>query len=102
MTFRSRKLLDLAHNMPCMADFPHQCYEHLGCDPAHSDSHIFGRGIGHKSNDFAFAAMCNNSHKMLDTFEREVKFMEWLRAYSKTQSYLWENELIIVNKGKKL
>ncbi len=96
MTYRNRKLLDLAHNMPCMATFDHQCFGYLGCDPAHSDSNIFGRGINHKSNDFAFAAMCNNSHKMLDTFDKELKFFEWLRAYVKTQEYLWENELIKV------
>lgn len=96
MTYRNRKLLDLAHDMPCMADFPHQCMGHLGCDPAHSDSHIFGRGIGHKSNDFAFAAMCNPAHRMLDTFDHDTKFFEWLRAYSKTQRYLWEQGLIKV------
>lgn len=96
MTYRNRKLLDLAHDMPCMAGFDHQCYGYLGCDPAHSDSHIFGRGCGHKSHDFAFAAMCNNAHKMLDTFDRDTKFFEWLRAYSKTQEYLWENNKLTI------
>lgn len=98
MTYRNRKLLDLAHDAPCFADFPHQCYEHLGCDPAHSDSSIFGRGHGHKSHDFAFASLCNNAHKALDTMPREEKFMSWLRAYVKTQNWLWENGLIKVAK----
>ena len=97
-TYRNRKLLNLAHNMPCMATFEHECFGYLGCDPAHSDSKIFGRGFGHKSNDWAFAAMCNNSHKMLDTFDRELKFYEFLRAYSATQKYLWENGLIGLTK----
>ena len=98
MTYRNRKLLDLAHDMPCFADFPHDCYEYMGCDPAHSDSQLFGRGHGHKSHDFAFAAMCNNAHRDLDHMEREEKQAEWLRAYVKTQNYLWENNLIKVAK----
>ena len=98
MTYRNRKLLDLAHSMPCMAPFPHDCHAHLGCDPAHSDSSFFGRGHGHKSHDFAFAAMCNNAHMALGRMGRELKFGEWMRAYVKTQVYLWENNLIGVMK----
>lgn len=98
--YRNRKLLDLAHNMPCMADFPHQCTGYLGCDPAHSDSSIFGRGFSFKSHDFAYAAMCNPSHKMLDTFDNEAKKFEWLRAYVKTQKYLWENKLVRVSRAE--
>lgn len=96
MTYRNRKLLDLAHGMPCMATFEHKCTGYQGCDPAHSDWSMFGRGGYHKSQDFAFAAMCNPSHKMLDTLDRELKRMEWLRAYVRTQEYLWENKLIKV------
>lgn len=91
MTYRNRKLLDLAHTAPCMADFQHECGGWQGCDPAHSDWSMFGRGHGHKSNDWAFAFMCNSSHKMLDTMRRELKRMEWLRAFVKTQNWLWEN-----------
>lgn len=98
MTYRDRKLLDLAHEMPCFAAFPHECYAYLGCDPAHSDSSIFGRGIGHKTHDWAYAAMCNTAHSMLATFDREQKSSEWLRAFVKTQTYLWENKLIKVAK----
>ncbi len=86
MTFRSRRLLDLAHDMPCMCEFPHQCTAYLGCEPMHSDSHIFGRGGWHKSHDFAFASGCRTAHKMLtakvnDDVKREQKFYDWLRAY---------------------
>lgn len=99
MTYRNRKLLDMAHSMPCMATFPHECFGYLGCDPAHSDSHLFGRGMGHKSHDFAFAAMCNSAHMELDRFfDKEIKDYEWLRAYVKTQEYLWENGMLKVNK----
>lgn len=91
MSYRNRRLLDLAHDAPCFADFDHVCYGYMGCDPAHSDSSIFGRGHGHKSHDFAFAALCNNAHKMLDSLSREDKFHTWLRAYVKTQEWLWTN-----------
>src|SRR6188768_2027894 len=96
MTFRSRKLLNLAHECPCLAQFTHTCSEYQGVEPAHSDQQIFGRGHGHKSHDFAFAAMCHTAHMMLDTFEREVKQAEWLRAYVKTQEWIWQNELVVV------
>lgn len=62
----------------------------------HADSHIFGRGAGHKSHDFAFASGCRNAHALLtakvkDDMERDIKFYAWLRAYSKTQEWLWTN-----------
>jgi hypothetical protein len=98
VTYRSRKLLDLAHEAPCFADYAHKCGEYEGCEPAHSDSHIFGRGHGHKSNDFAFASMCHEAHMLLDKMEREEKFFAWLRAYAKTQNWLWVNGLIKVVK----
>jgi hypothetical protein len=94
MTFRSRKLLDLAHYMPCFADWPHECVGYNGCEPAHSDSHFFGRGIGHKADDCFFASLCRNAHaditaKVNDETERDQKFYDWLRAYVKTQTWLW-------------
>lgn len=62
----------------------------------HSDHHIFGRGGWHKSHDFAFAAGCRTAHKMLtakvnDETTREQKFFDWLRAFVKTQEWLWVN-----------
>lgn len=89
MTVRNRKLLDQAHDAPCFADFPHDCTGWQGCEPAHSDSQVFGRGHGHKSNDWAFAALCHNAHMGLDGMERDEKFWAWLRAFSKTQTWLW-------------
>lgn len=96
MTFRSRKLLDLAHTGPCFADFPHLCTAHQGCEPAHSDSSLFGRGMGHKTPDWAIAFMCHNAHKLLtakvgDDMDRETKFYHWLRAHVRTMNHLFEN-----------
>lgn len=102
MTFRSRRLLDLAHSMPCMAKFEHACTGWQGCEPAHSDSLMFGRGNSHKSSDWAFAAMCHTAHMALDTFDREAKQAEWLRAFISTQEHLWTEGLIIVNPKRKV
>jgi hypothetical protein len=101
MTFRCRALLDLAHDMPCFVDWPHECTAYLGCEPMHSDSHIFGRGHGHKAHDFAFASGCRNAHAILtpkvnDDVEREAKFYCWLRAYAKTLEWLWTQKRIKV------
>lgn len=91
MTFRSRKLLNLAHTDTfCRADFEHVCTGWQGCEPAHSDSHLFGRGAGHKSADWATAHLCHNAHMALDTMERDEGFYAWLRAYIATQNYLWD------------
>lgn len=100
MTFRSRKLLDLAHSCTqCMAGFAHACTGWQGCEPAHSDSQMFGRGHGHKAADWATAFVCHAAHMELDRFDRETKQAEWLRAFVKTQNYLWTNELIAVRKA---
>ena len=101
VTFRSRKLLDIAHTGPCFADFPHLCTAHLGCEPAHSDSLIFGRGSWHKTPDWAVAFMCHNAHvemtaKVGGSMPREEKFYAWLRAYVRTMNYLFENAKVKV------
>lgn len=98
MTYRNRSLLDLAHSAPCCAEFKHECSEYQGVEPAHSDAQIWGRGHSHKSHDFAFAACCHTAHMMLDTFEREIKQAEWLRAHVKTMGWLWSNGYLQVNK----
>lgn len=101
MTYRSRALLDLAHESPCHAQFPHECSQYDGVEPAHSDAQIWGRGHGHKSHDFAFAACCHTAHMMLDTFEREVKQTEWTRAHVATMEWLWSNGYLTINRNPK-
>lgn len=96
MTYRNRKLLDLAHDAPCFVDEPHKCNDFDGCVPMHADSSIFGRGGWHKSHDFAFASGCPNAHALItakvgDDMERERKFYIWLRAHVRTWEWLWEN-----------
>jgi len=106
MTYRNRKLLDLAHKIPCMAQFPHGCIQHLEVEPpaeyaveaAHSDSSMFGRGMRLKTPDWAFAAMCHTAHLMLSDMGREEKFSEWLRGFKLTFDYLFDKKLIGVLK----
>jgi len=97
MTYRNRQLLDLAHEAPCFAKFPHDCNAHMGCVPAHSNWLLFGRGSSHKTPDWAFAAVCSNAHRDIDPslaprFDREQRQTEWTIAYIGTQNWLWENE----------
>jgi hypothetical protein len=96
VTFRSRALLDLAHEAPCMASFRHQCTGHLGCEPAHSDSQIHGRGFGHKAADWAVAFMCHEAHRAISAvinpqFDRAQKQAEWYLAHVRTLNWLFEN-----------
>lgn len=93
MTYRNRRLLDLAHDMPCQARFPHTC--NGPSVPAHSNQQIFGRGFAHKSGDMFFAAICPAAHDQIDGrhpgMDKETKQAEWLRAYIATQQWIWEN-----------
>lgn len=96
MTYRNRKLLDLAHDMPCQARFAHVC--NGPSIPAHSNQQMYGRGHAHKSDDCFFAAVCPAAHDAIDGraggLEREIKQAEWLFAFIATQRYLWENKKI--------
>lgn len=107
MTYRNRKLLDLAHEVPCKAQFKHDCTGAYVQDnglylsiPAHSNRSIFGRGGWHKSPDNFFAAVCPPAHDLIDGraggWDKETKDAEWLRAYVATQVHLWAEGLVKV------
>lgn len=95
MTHRSRKQLNLARAMSCKAKFPHQCTGWQGCEPAHTNMGIFGKGKGLKAPDWAWASMCHNAHAMIDhravsDMDNEQKHTEWMIAFKATQDELWE------------
>lgn len=100
MTYRNRALLDLAHDAPCLAQFPHRCSG--PSVPAHSNEQRHGRGHGHKADDCFFAIVCPEAHDYLDGrkggWAKEEKRAEWDRANVATQRYLWTNKLIEVRK----
>ena len=97
MTFRSRPLLDLCHELPCMAKFSHDC--NGPSVPAHSNQLKHGRGHGHKSADWAVAATCPEAHSYIDGvkggWDKETKHAEWERAHIATMDYLFTNKLVI-------
>ncbi len=106
MTFRDRDLLDLAHIMPCQAQFAHFCIQHTPVDPpaeyaveaAHSDQLRHGRGKDFKTPDWKIAALCHTAHTHLDTLTREDKADEWDRAHDATLDYMFIHKLIGVLK----
>ena len=68
--------------------------------PCHSNQSIFGRGASLKSHDWAFCAGCRDAHDYLDGrkggWDKETKHAEWLRAFVKTQNYLWQEGKVMV------
>lgn len=100
MTYRSRAHLDLVHDCPCMVDLPHEC-RGLS-EPMHSNDLMFGRGASFKAPDWAVAAGCHNGHGLIDGrsggLPKDEKRAAWLRAFIRTQNWLYENAKLIPNK----
>ncbi len=69
--------------------------------PCHSNQQIFGRGFSFKAHDWAFAGCCAEAHEFIDGrkggWDKETKHAEWLRAFVKTQTYLWQEGKIKVS-----
>ena len=97
MTFRSRTFLDLCHDLPCQAKFPHIC--NGPSIPAHSNQLKHGRGHGFKCSDVFVAAVCPDAHDFIDGrkggWDKETKHAEWERAHIATMDYLFTNKLVI-------
>lgn len=98
----NRRLLDLAHEMPCFATMPHRCTAHLGCHPAHANWQRWGKGVGKKVSDWAFASVCGEAHKILDgklghdTLPQDEREYFWLEAFISTQDHIWAERLVRV------
>lgn len=98
MTFRSRKLLDLAHEAPCMLQLGA-----FGCGrdasvPCHSDMLRHGRGVGHKSHDCLAVPGCPGCHA---AFTRGLQGHDayegvWMRAMERYLVWMWQNEKVRV------
>jgi hypothetical protein len=66
--YRNRRLLDLAHKVnECQFRLP-VCrgYAPEGCEPAHSNFQIHGKGKGLKSSDDEHCASCHDCHIYFD------------------------------------
>lgn len=93
------KLTRLAKHVPCMFTFQHYC--HGASMPCHSNWQVWGKGVGLKSHDWAFAAGCSNAHDAIDnklnrTLSQDERHYYWLEAFVSTQTYLWDNGLVRV------
>jgi hypothetical protein len=92
-THRDRKLLDVAHEAPCMLLIS---TEECGTNPSvpcHSDLLRHGRGVGHKSHDCLAVAGCPTCH---DLFTRKylgspLYEATWLAAMERYYVWLWRN-----------
>lgn len=76
MTFRSRKLLDLAHRVTeCQLRLPGVCegQSNLGCEPAHSNQLRHGKGMSNKAADYMHVAACHTCHAEFDQGKRLSK-----------------------------
>ena len=98
MTFRSRALLDIAHDAPCCMKLGVPGCGEYPSVPAHSDMIRHGRGEGHKSHDCFAVACCPACH---DRFKRSVLGREgyleaWTAAMERYILWLWVSERIKV------
>lgn len=93
MTHRDRKLLDVAHEAPCMLRLGvFGCGAHPSV-PCHSDMLRHGRGAGHKSHDCLSVAGCPACHAAFTRSKlgRDGYEAAWTVAYERYQVWLWEN-----------
>ena len=96
--YENRKLLDIAHEAPCMLRLGVPgCGNHPSV-PCHSDNLEHGRGIGNKSHDFYAIPGCPSCHASFtrEKLGRDVYNAVWLKAYEQYQYWLWDNGKIRV------
>jgi hypothetical protein len=98
MTFRSRKLLDLARDQACV-----MCGRQDGTIvAAHSNLLEHGKGMGMKAHDGMAAWLCNKCHAELDQGSKmsaDQRRDLILTAICRTYVQMWNQELIQVKKG---
>jgi len=96
--YKNRKLLDIAHEAPCML-----LLNASGCGsnasvPCHSDLLRHGRGTGNKTHDHLAVAGCPACHAVFtrEHLGRVGYEYAWLAAYERYQAWLWNNDKIQV------
>jgi hypothetical protein len=98
MTYRSRALLDIAHDAPCFLLLASEGCSRDASVPCHSDMQRHGRGVGHKSEDHFAVPGCPPCHALFTraNLGREGYDETWLRAHERYQTWLWETVKIKV------
>lgn len=97
MTYRNRKLLDLARDQACV-----MCHTQDGTIvAAHSNLIEHGKGMGTKAHDGMMAWLCYRCHSELDqgTERSKDERREYtLTAICRTYKAMWDQQLIEVVK----
>ena len=97
--YRNRKLLDVAHDAPCMFLIPKVCRSMVNPSvPAHSNEQRHGRGKDNKSHDVFAPAGCNECHHWYDfgMAPREEKQDAFRWALERWWLWLFRNEKVKV------
>ena len=97
--YRDRKLLDLAHRVTECQGCGKYCPD--GCEPAHSNSMILGKGASIKAHDNFHAALCHECHVGIDSGRKsgEDAAYDWARAHFRTMLLYFRNGWIKVAKA---
>ena len=101
--FRSRALLNLAHAIQECTNCG-QWSEH-GCEPAHENGILAGKGFGIKGQDHRHAALCHSCHAWYDQGGKRSPCGQWAsnqkefmfdRAHKKTYDIYWSRGFLKV------
>ncbi len=91
MNYRNRKLLDLAHEIPCQLQIENVCSGSMA-EAAHSNLGQHGKGKSMKAHDCFFAAACRECHFEIDNGKRLSKDEReniWRAGHERTMLLLW-------------
>ena len=91
MTHRNRKLLDVAHDAPCMLQLGVDGCGNYPSVPCHSDMLEHGRGAGHKSHDALAVAGCPACHAAFTraNLGRDGYKEAWIKAVIRYWLWMW-------------
>ena len=93
MTYRNKKLLELARELPCQL-----CGKEDGTIvAAHSNQQKDGKGTGIKSSDYRIASLCYGCHMELDqgrSLTKSQRMELWEQAHRSTIGELFEKGII--------
>lgn len=97
MTYRNRKLLDLAKQAPIC--FRCQRSNDGTVVMAHSNQIRDGKGTGHKAADYRVAGLCRKCHMEIDngqSMSREDRMSAWEEAHRATIGWMFDAGLVEV------
>lgn len=89
--YENRRLLDLAHEAPCMLQLGIPGCGNDKSVPCHSDMLEHGKGVGMKSHDYLAVPGCPVCHAGFtrEFFGREGYTEVWVKAMTRYLRWLW-------------